>query len=196
MCKDVSSELRGWGLHDELVAMYCSNNVGKTLVRLAREGFQCSKGGLLLLLCPNLEHLENSKAYFHGGNYALPAGALGHVNWPGGAEPRHGDPLSLGVDAVPPYALGRFIAKNSPQAMDKTDGTDLSVFYLPDFATFGRLHEAVRNSLQFRRYGRVEARIKSANANVPFREQLPLVKAFLLDKVNGRPDPFEGFTVV
>ncbi|CAK4624283.1 unnamed protein product [Aphanomyces euteiches] len=80
--------------------------------------------------------------------------------------------------------------------MDKTDGTDLSVFYLPDFATFGRLHEAVRNSLQFRRYGRVEARIKSANANVPFREQPPLVKAFLLDKVNGRPDPFEGFTVV
>ncbi|KAG9407571.1 hypothetical protein AC1031_002285 [Aphanomyces cochlioides] len=136
MSKDVALELWSWGLSDEVVEMYCSNNVGKTLVRHEREGFRCSEGDLLLILCHNMDDLVNSKAYLHRGNYALPPGAPGHVNWPGnGHEPPLGAPLPPGVDAVPPFALGRFVA-SFPRAVDQTNGNDFSVIYIEELATY------------------------------------------------------------
>ncbi|KAG9407661.1 hypothetical protein AC1031_002380 [Aphanomyces cochlioides] len=194
MYDDVSTELRTWGLSEEVVATYCSNNVGKILVRLAREGFQCSESDPLLLLCHNVDDLENSKVYLHGGNYALPAGVPGHVKWPGnGHEPHLGDQLPPGVDAVPPFALGRFIVNNFTQAIDKTQGTDLSVLHMPDFETFCRIDVAVRRSPQFRRISAAIAQVFGLQA---FVDQPPLVRAFLLDRLNGRPNFVGGFTLV
>ncbi|CAK4156987.1 unnamed protein product, partial [Aphanomyces euteiches] len=118
----------------------------------------------------------------------------GFVNWPGnGHEPHLGDQLPPGVDAVPPYALGRFIVNNFPEAIDKTQGTDLCVLHMPNLETFSRIDVAVGRSPQFRRLSAASAQVFSVQA---FVDQPPLVGAFLLDRLNGSPNFMERFTVV
>ncbi|EGZ11898.1 hypothetical protein PHYSODRAFT_336391 [Phytophthora sojae] len=103
-------------------------------------------------------------AYIRGGNYGLPAGAPGWREWPGGVAPADGTTLThllAGVDAAPPFALGRFIAERFPAAVDKTDGAGMNVYYLPDLEAFGDICVALANSRQFfRKASQLHAKIE------------------------------------
>lgn len=130
--EDVRNILNGWTeLDPEHVDLYVSSGVGRTLIHLERSGFECSEEEYLL--CPDTNN-EPSKAYLHGGNFALPPGTPGHTPWPGHCAPADGTALAhlpADVDASPPFALGRFIVERIATAVDLTNGTSLDVILLP-----------------------------------------------------------------
>ncbi|KAI9919562.1 hypothetical protein PsorP6_017708 [Peronosclerospora sorghi] len=190
---DVRVILSKWkSLEPEHVELYVSSGVGRTLINLQQSGFQCTEGDPLLLLCTDPRNYELSVAYLHGGNYALPAGIPGQRGWPGGVAPAYGATLAhlpAHVDAAPPFALGRFTVEHFPEVVDKTDETSMNVLYVPDLEVFGKICLAIANSEQFARFGPlVAARL---NENI----EPPLVRAFLLDRINGRPLAQPQFTV-
>ncbi|RLN53810.1 hypothetical protein BBJ28_00008230 [Nothophytophthora sp. Chile5] len=175
-------------LTPEHVDLYVSSGVGRVFIHLQRSGFQCSESAPLLLLCPDPANYEASLAYMHGGNYALPTGSPGQRAWPGGAAPADGTALAhlpAGVDVAPPFALGRFILEQFPAAVDKTKGTSLNVIFLPDLEVYGDICLAIMNSEQFHR----EA------ASYHTHIEPPLVHAFLLDRIDGRPRAQRHFTL-
>lgn len=172
--------------------MYVSSGIGKTLIQLERSGFQCSEADPLLLLCSDPTNYEASMAYLHGGNYALPAGTPGRRDWPTGAAPANGTPLvylPAGVDAAPPFALGRFILERSPVAVDRTHGTSMDVLHVPDLEVFGNICLALLRSVQF---GRTDP-VKAAKFGIDCEP--PLVRGFLLDRIDGRPLAQPQFTL-
>ncbi|KAE9045007.1 hypothetical protein PR003_g5352 [Phytophthora rubi] len=127
---------------------------------------------------------ERSMAYMHDGNYALPAGTPGQRTWPGGAAPADGTDLAhlpVGVDAAPPSALGRFITERFPAAVDKTSGSSTNVFHLPALEVYGDICLALIYSNRFRRIDPITA------ARLHENVESSLVRAFLLDRINGRP---------
>ncbi|EGZ18936.1 hypothetical protein PHYSODRAFT_332662 [Phytophthora sojae] len=187
--EDVRNILNGWTeLDPEHVDLYVSSGVGRTLIHLERSGFECSEEEYLL--CPDTNN-EPSKAYLHGGNFALPPGTPGHTPWPGHCAPADGTALAhlpADVDASPPFALGRFIVERIATAVDLTNGTSLDVILLPKLGVFSYICIAVQDSLQFRRRGVLTA----ADFGVPVEPQL--VRAFLLGNVKEHPDNQVHFT--
>jgi len=166
---DIATILRSWRiLCEDTIKLYCASEVGRILVSLHQSGFGYSEGDPILLLCPVMSDYENSMAYLYGGNYALPNDIPGQRPWPGG-------------NITSPCALGRLINGLGTRAINKTDGTCMTVLYLPDLSTYSAIEFRVRSSDQFRRYGALTA------TRIGIPEEPPLVHTLLLDKVNGEP---------
>ena len=101
---------------EQLAESASEQGLATTLLRLVDENFQISESDPLLVLVVDISD-NNSIHYANNGNYGLPAVALGSLPWPGGAAPVAGAPRPAGVAAIPPFALGKFIAA-APNVVD------------------------------------------------------------------------------
>jgi hypothetical protein len=127
------------------------------------------------LLIPDLND-ANSVHYFNNGNFGLPGGPL----WPGRFPPVVGGPIPLGVDAVPPNALGRFTSQQQG-VQDKSHGSFM-LFYVDNLENLHRLPEILQSSNQFCRLGPAIA----ARIGVPAEPSL--LRVVVLDRMTGPPD--------
>eukprot|EP01031_Cornospumella_fuschlensis_P025712 gene25712-31051_t len=88
----------------------CPFKTGQKLMELKASGFKMSEEDPLVHVIIDVGNAD-AVAFYNGGNYTLPAGALGALPWPGnGVPPQPGAALPAGVVALPPAALGRFIS--------------------------------------------------------------------------------------
>jgi hypothetical protein len=156
----------------------------KELVSLLKSGFEFSESDPLLLLIPEMENAD-SVHYFNNGNCGLPRN-IGGLQWPGGAgPPAAGAAVPAGVDAIPPHALGRFIAGQAG-VEDKSHGKFV-LFYVDNLENLHLLPGVVQGSTQFCRLGPAMAR----RLRVP--TQTALLHVVTLDRMAGPPRLYSNF---
>lgn len=128
---------------------------------------------------------SNAVAFYNGGNYALAAGVIGGLPWPGGGGPPPGAALPPGVVALPPAALGRFIS-TLPGVVNKS-GAALTLFYFQNNEAVHYAGVQIKAQAQFRRWSIVTA----AAAGVP---PSPSPVSFVqLERMDGVPQLLYGF---
>jgi hypothetical protein len=170
----------------ELLDLCRKNGVASALQDLKNEGFTCSEEDPLLILVVDVNN-PASVAYAQSGNYGLAQNHPAALNWPGGQPPAQ---LVHGVAALPPGALGKFIA-NVPGVVDKSGGNNC-VFYLPNNRVLRDVCRAGRGHVQFRMYG--PANMPAVNQPVVQEDECP-VKFYTLSRLDGEPQPCDVYWV-
>ena len=163
---------------EQLAESASEQGLATTLLRLVDENFQISESDPLLVLVVDISD-NNSIHYANNGNYGLPAVALGSLPWPGGAAPVAGAPRPAGVAAIPPFALGKFIAA-APNVVDLSNG-GYNIFFDRDTESLHDLPGLKCAEPQFRRI-----RPAIAHTFVVAPQPAP-VRFFTLESIRGPP---------
>ena len=87
-----------------LAASYTESGLAARLLSLKDAGFCIGEGDPLLLVGVDTNSAD-SRAFFDGGNYALPMGSPGYLPWPGGA------PVAFAAGALPAGVAAGQISK-------------------------------------------------------------------------------------
>ena len=169
---------------EQLAESAAEQGIATSLLRLVDEKFEISESDLLLILVVDISD-NDSIHYANNGNYGLPAGAVGSLPWPGGAPPVAGAPMPAGVAAIPPFALGKFIAA-APNLVDLSNG-GYNVFFVRDTESLHDIPGLICAEPQFRRIG-------PAIANTfGVAPQPALVRFFTLESIRGPPREYRNF---
>ena len=105
----------------------------------------------------------------------------------GGLAPVPGAALPLGVNAIPPNALGVFLSQQNGFA-DRSGGAGL-LFRVANYHDIDEASAVVRSSVQFVRLGPI------ATGMMGLPLQLPLVRIYVLNSMTSAEQLLGGFTL-
>mmetsp|Transcript_95518 Transcript_95518/g.116988 ORF Transcript_95518/g.116988 Transcript_95518/m.116988 type:complete len:204 (+) Transcript_95518:53-664(+) len=163
----------------DLAVLFSACDTGMDLLTAKDEGtLKISDDDPLLLIAFDMAD-DNALRYVQGGNFNLPVGVPGALQWPGGGPPPPGAAMPHGVAAGLPNALGAFVAMQ-PGVNERSNG-HYTLFYVQNQERVNDLCKAVQRETQFRRHGPMIA------ARLGLIEEPPLVTAVTLNSITGPP---------
>lgn len=177
--EDFLREFPGYSESMGRFLMSCPFETGKNLMALKASGFKMTEEDPLVHAVIDVGD-GNAVAFYNGGNYALAAGVIGALPWPGGGgPPPPGAALPPGVVALPSAALGRFIST--------LPGVVNTLFYFQNNEAVHYAGVQIKAQAQFRRWSVVTA----AAAGLP---PSPSPVSFVqLERMDGVPQLLYGF---
>jgi hypothetical protein len=184
-----------WGFGEELARQFDACSAAWALIELAAStsGFQVSDEAPLLVGIVDAAD-PDSAGYADAGNYGIAAGSPGRLEWPGGGGPPPAAgalPLPEGVAAAPPRALWNYL-RAMPGVVDASgDGSRALVFHVENLERLHEIQHRMMKVRQFRRMGPIFAAEACAPPVAPQRE---LVRFYTIERLNGPPHYYAGFT--